>query len=200
MKPKTHRRHRDDADEILFLPEEDLLPPTEECLAANARRTARTLRVSECESPYGDQASFVVRTALIRADTWDPEKAATLSSPDAVAALCRHLAVYDQENIVSIAVDSRLRVVAIHEVALGTMDASYTDMRQLAKVAFLSGAASMFMVHNHPSGVPSPSAEDKRITNTARDALACIGVKLLDHVIVAHEGWYSFTQEAESRW
>jgi DNA repair protein RadC len=64
--------------------------------------------------------------------------------------------------------------------------------RQVFALAVREGAAAMILVHNHPSGDPSPSAEDLDFTRTVADAGRTLGLPLVDHVIVAHEGSFSF--------
>ena len=66
------------------------------------------------------------------------------------------------------------------------------------QAAILVNAASIVLVHNHPSGDPSPSAEDSAITERVTACGQLLGIPLLDHVIVAERGYYSF-QESEPR-
>lgn len=88
--------------------------------------------------------------------------------------------------------DAGNQVLAIHEAAIGITSSSMTSAQHLSKVALLSGATSLAMVHNHPSGNPKPSADDEVITRKIKATLECIGITFLDHVIVGYDGWYSF--------
>ena len=64
-----------------------------------------------------------------------------------------------------------------------------------AEEALLHNAAALILMHNHPSGDPSPSPNDIRFTRQLRQACSLMDVNLLDHIITADEGFYSFTEE-----
>ena len=71
------------------------------------------------------------------------------------------------------------------------------SIRQVVEHALLSGAAGVVLGHNHPSGVALPSAEDRAATLQVRDALATMDIRLLDHIIVAEGGFYSYCEEGK---
>lgn len=164
-------------------------------LRPNRVRPARyRTELEEASDLYQGFDWLLVRTALIRAAGFDAKaRAPALTSGNEIARLCRHLIYADQEHMVCIAVNSALDVLAIHEVAIGEASGVGSSPRQLVKVAFMVGATRMAVVHNHPSGRSSPSAQDVIFTKAARDNLACAGIPLLDHVIVARNGWTSAT-------
>ena len=84
--------------------------------------------------------------------------------------------------------DAGHRVLGHRELSSGGMRATVCDPGEVARVALLAGASAVVLVHNHPSGVVSPSPED--VTATTRVAWVCraVGITLLDHVIVAGGG------------
>jgi DNA repair protein RadC len=114
-----------------------------------------------------------------------------------VAKLCQHIAMMDQEYMVTIAVSNDMRLMAIHEAAVGGRSRVGTVAVDIIKVPFLTGATALFLVHNHPSGVPIPSVEDFDMTDLVRRATECVGLTLLDHIVVAHEGWDGIISKAQ---
>ena len=80
---------------------------------------------------------------------------------------------------------------------MGTLTASLVHPREVFRDAIRSAAAAIVLVHNHPSGDPSPSAEDRSVTERLRSAGALLGIRVLDHVIVADSGYFSFREAGE---
>ena len=87
------------------------------------------------------------------------------------------------------------RPLAWHELSRGTLDATLVHPREVFKVAFLANAAAILIAHNHPSGDPEPSGDDLSITRRLSEAGKLLGVELLDHLIIGHDGrYYSFSE------
>ena len=80
------------------------------------------------------------------------------------------------------------------QVTRGTLDASLVHPREVFRSAIVESSASVILVHNHPSGDPTPSAEDRAVTRQLRQAGELIGIAVLDHVIVG-EGRVASLQE-----
>jgi DNA repair protein RadC len=78
-------------------------------------------------------------------------------------------------------------------VSVGTLTSSLVACRDLFKSAILANAAGIIVSHPHPSGDPSPSQEDIRVTGRISTAGEILGIKLLDHIIIAELGCYSFS-------
>ena len=174
-----------------------ILAPTEK-LAASASYVRNPRYRLDIRAPgepaksitlYDGKERFLVRTALVRHEDFHGGNAPKLDTPRAVAKLCQHIAMMDQEYMVTIAVNSALRLLAIHETAVGGKSGVGPLVNDIIKIPFLTGASGVFLVHNHPSGVPIPSAQDIDMTDRAKRATECVGVTLLDHVVVAYEGW-----------
>jgi DNA repair protein RadC len=88
-------------------------------------------------------------------------------------------------------------VLGYIEISRGTLTASLVHPREIFKAAILVNAASLLLVHNHPSGDPEPSAEDRAVTNRVYAAGELLGVTLVDHVILGHEGkYFSFSEQS----
>ncbi|MEX2529750.1 MAG: DNA repair protein RadC [Gemmatimonadota bacterium] len=76
-------------------------------------------------------------------------------------------------------------------VTRGILDASLIHPREVFRPAILTNAAAVILVHNHPSGDPSPSAEDRAVSRQLTEAGRTVGIRVLDHIVVATEGWAS---------
>jgi DNA repair protein RadC len=80
------------------------------------------------------------------------------------------------------------------QITRGTLDASLVHPREVFRPAITEAAASIILVHNHPSGDPAPSAEDRSITTQLRDAGRIIGIDVLDHVIIGESRFVSLAE------
>ena len=90
----------------------------------------------------------------------------------------------DREVFAVILLTSKNSAIGLHVSSVGTIDASLVSPANVFKPALLSNAAACILCHNHPSGDPTPSAEDLRITKTIIEAGRIMDVKVLDHVIL----------------
>jgi len=141
---------------------------------------------------YDGHEGMLIRTALIRPPNYREDASPTIRETRAVVALCAHLKHSDQEHMVVISLNSQNRVVAIYEVGVGTRSSAQVDMRDIVKTLILSGGAGVIIVHNHPSGNPAPSQQDLDTTRNIKAAIGCLGCQMLDHVIIARDGYTSF--------
>jgi DNA repair protein RadC len=89
-----------------------------------------------------------------------------------------------KEYFFAIHLDGKNRICCVDEVSVGSLNQSVVHPREVFKTALLSSAATLILVHNHPTGDPTPSREDIEITRRLREAGDIIGVKLLDHIII----------------
>ena len=80
---------------------------------------------------------------------------------------------------------------------MGTATASLIHPREVFQPAVGIGAVAVVLAHNHPSGDPSPSSEDREVTTRLAKAGHLLGVRLLDHVVVATNGFVSLSEEAQ---
>ncbi len=108
-------------------------------------------------------------------------------------------ATSDREEFIVLPLDSKNTPLGFHVCSVGTVGASLVHPREVFKIAILANAAAVILVHNHPSGDPLPSAEDKQITKRIREAGELMGISVLDHVIIGDGRYYSFVDEAEFR-
>lgn len=81
----------------------------------------------------------------------------------------------------------------------GGSNATVIDMKQIIRLALDKGAASVVLIHNHPSGNPAPGPADIRETERIRNGLAAVGLSLLDHIVVADDSFFSFADDRTYR-
>lgn len=124
-----------------------------------------------------------------------------LSTPDDAAALLiayyeRH-ADDDREHFVALLLDAQNGLNALAPLSIGTLTASLVHPREVFRAAILAGAASVIVAHNHPSGDPNPSREDKRLTAQLVEAGRLLEIRLHDHLIIGSGTgrWVSMAQE-----
>jgi DNA repair protein RadC len=104
----------------------------------------------------------------------------------------RHLA---QERFLVLLLDGRHRLLRTEVVSQGTLTASLVHPREVFRPALREAAAALVLVHNHPSGDPAPSAEDREVTTRLARAGELLGIRVLDHVVVAERGFCSLREE-----
>ncbi len=99
------------------------------------------------------------------------------------------------ERFLVVLLDGRHRVLRDVMASQGTLTASLVHPREVFRPALREGAAAIVLVHNHPSGDPTPSAEDREVTRRLARAGELLGVPVLDHVVVAERGWRSLRED-----
>ena len=110
--------------------------------------------------------------------------------------ITQELAGADREKLICMWLNARHGLIGMEIVSIGTLTASLASCREIFKGAILANAAEILIAHNHPSGNPSPSNEDIRLTKRLVEAGRIIGIEVVDHLIVADEGRsYSFKAE-----
>lgn len=122
------------------------------------------------------------------------EKPVIRGPEDVAAMLMSELRDAKKEHFKSVLLDTRNRVLKVCSVSVGTLDASLVHPREVFKDAVNASAAALIVAHNHPSGDPSPSVEDRRITDRLAEAGKLLGIELLDHVVIGDGRWVSLKQ------
>lgn len=105
-----------------------------------------------------------------------------------------HLDRQAEEVFYLVCLDIKLKIIGIHEVSRGTIDASLVNQREVFKRALLNNAAKIYIVHNHPSGVCEPSNADFMVTNKIRNSANMLDIPLVDHLIIGDGTYYSFKE------
>lgn len=89
-----------------------------------------------------------------------------------------------QEEFHIVSLDTKNQIIATHQISVGTLDASLVHPREVFRPAIKDAAASILLVHNHPSGDPSPSKEDLEVTRRLDKAGEHLGIDVLDHIVL----------------
>jgi len=117
------------------------------------------------------------------------------SATDVVQLMSPALCDLSHEEMWLLLLNRSGRVIERIKISQGGTGGTVADMRLMLKPAIEKLAASIVLVHNHPSGNPQPSAEDKRLTETLRQAAALFDIPLRDHVIITTGNYYSFAEQ-----
>jgi DNA repair protein RadC len=80
-------------------------------------------------------------------------------------------------------------------VSIGSLSSSLAHPREVFKPAILANAAAIILGHNHPSGEPTPSREDVELTKRLKEGAELLGIRLLDHIVIGDEKWFSFSED-----
>ena len=117
---------------------------------------------------------------------------------DAVRLMAEELRKYDRELLCVLNLRTNGQVINMNVVSMGTLCHSIVSPRELFKSSILSNAASIILMHNHPSGSCKPSKEDILITKRIATCGDMLGIEVLDHIIVGSRGrYYSFGENYE---
>lgn len=114
-----------------------------------------------------------------------------LSSAAEVFQLFRHLVKIPREAFYCLHLDNKHRILCIDAVSQGSLTASIVHPREVFTGVILSAAAAIILVHQHPSGDPTPSREDLDLTKRLKECAELLGIRLVDHVIVGDEQYVS---------
>ena len=106
---------------------------------------------------------------------------------------------WDREHFLTVILDGKNRIIAIDEVAVGTVTAALVHPREVLKTVLLANGVSIVLVHNHPSGDPTPSEEDLALTRRIKAAAELMGIRFLDHVVLGDGCFRSLVEDAQLR-
>ncbi len=163
-------------------PDEQLtfLAPSEATLVELVRRNLRLL--AELRSTYqaasGETTSRVVR-----------------SPADVAALLAPEMEMLTQEQLRVVLLDTRNRVLDVVMIYQGNVNSTVVRMAEVFREAILACAPNVILVHNHPSGDPSPSPEDASMTKQALEAGRLLGIELLDHIVIGRGRFVSLKDQ-----
>ena len=136
----------------------------------------------------------IIQQAL-RLLAFEVRESDALASPDAVRNFLRlKLADRRHEVFVVVFLDAQNRVIATEEMFRGTLTQTSVYPREVVIASLARNAASVILCHNHPSGVAEPSSADLALTQTLRQCLAMVDVRVIDHLIIAGPSALSFAE------
>lgn len=136
----------------------------------------------------------VMKTVVIREDAplWVNTR---FTRPAQVFEMFHDLNNETKEHFITLHLDGKNRIVCKETVSIGSLNQSIVHPREVFKTALLSNAAAILLLHNHPTGDPSPSNEDRSITRRLIECGQLIGIQILDHIIIGADGYISFVEE-----
>ncbi len=124
-----------------------------------------------------------------------PEDRPTIHSPADAAALVQYeLSALEQEELWVLLLDTRNRLLRIEKLYRGSLNASTVRVAEVFKCAIRWNSASILVVHNHPSGDPTPSPEDTNLTRTLVSAGKLMDVEVLDHLVIGRGKFISMKE------
>ncbi len=138
------------------------------------------------------RAITIIRLQMVREGHFPYTTRQIRGSADAAKIFRSYLAGADREYLVVLLLDGRHRVNGLNVAAMGSLTHTPVHPREVFKPAVLANARAVIIGHNHPSGDPSPSREDRKLTQRLVRAGELLGITLLDHIIVGEAGYTSF--------
>ena len=139
------------------------------------------------------QAAFELGRRLV---SLHPEDRAVISCPDDVAnLLAAEMSTLDQEHLRLVLLDTKNHVTGVSEIYIGKVSSSVVRAAEVFRPAVRDNSAALVVVHNHPSGDPTPSPEDIGITKQLRSSGDLLGIELLNHIILGDKRHVSLKEQ-----
>ena len=160
-----------------------------------------TMSVAELEfNGFSNSEAIRINAALelgkrsVMADKTDMQ---SITSPEDCVGLLMPLLRYEtHEKFVVIILNAKNKVLAIRQISEGSLSSAVVHPREVFQKAIMNHAAAIICAHNHPSGDPTPSKEDKDLTSTLAATGKILGIPVLDHVVVSDGLYYSFKEHS----
>ena len=142
-----------------------------------------------------DSDDVIIERALMILETRARYGTDVMSSPDVVKKYLRlRMGNLEHEVFSVLWLDSQNRVIKIDDLFRGTLAQASVYPREVVKAALACNAAAGILAHNHPSGVSSPSQADRNLTDTLKNALALVDVRIVDHIVITAVESFSFAE------
>jgi DNA repair protein RadC len=145
----------------------------------------------------GPAKAAVVTAALEFARRRIRPEGTRIRSPADVLPLIRHIADRKQEHLLALTLNGANEVIAVRIITVGLLNRTQVHPREVFADAVTDRAAALILAHNHPSGSVEPSADDRAVTRRIHEAGEILGIALLDHLIFARNGYFSFKEAGE---
>jgi DNA repair protein RadC len=124
-----------------------------------------------------------------------PNERPVVKSPaDAANLLMIEMGLLEQEHLRTIMLDSKNQVLKVHTVYIGSLNTAVVRVGELFREAIRFNAAALIVAHNHPSGDPTPSAEDVYVTRQIVEAGKLLNIDILDHLVIGQQRWVSLKE------
>ncbi|WP_042476479.1 JAB domain-containing protein [Bacillus ndiopicus] len=136
----------------------------------------------------------IVQVKLVREKSLLYKERHIRSPDDAYNLISEFLGDVDREHFIVMCLDTKNQPTCIQIVHIGSLNASIVHPREVLKIAILSNAASILVVHNHPSNICDPSPEDLEVTERLKKACNILGIDLMDHLIICTNNFKSLKE------
>lgn len=166
--------------------------------AAGSNPPRRKQRRYDIVEPGESYADYEIKLGVFRPKGYDPDKAIKIRDSSDAARLMESFAIEPVESMAAILLDGKHSVLGVHIVARGHVTSVGVDPANMFRAALVVNAVAIIMVHNHPSGDPGFSGDDRKLTKRMRDAGDLLGIEVLDHIVVGVEG--RFAAGATTTW
>ncbi len=123
------------------------------------------------------------------------DKMKVTSPSDIADILMLDMAHLKKEHFKIVMLDTKNQIIGIEDISIGSLNSSIVHPREVYKEAIARSSASIILVHNHPSGDPTPSKEDIAITRRLAEGGDILGIKVLDHIIVGSNKYLSLKEK-----
>ena len=102
-----------------------------------------------------------------------------------------------KEHFMALLLDGKNRIISRAQISEGSLNQSIVHPREVFNAAVRQSAAAMILLHNHPTGDPAPSPEDLEVTRRLSEAGELMGIRVLDHIIIGEDAFYSFAEHGQ---
>jgi DNA repair protein RadC len=140
-----------------------------------------------------DEIEILLRLAEVSVVSWESKP--RIGSLSDVVQACKFMQALDHEEMWLLLVNAQNRLIDKIQVSQGGHNQAAVTPRDILRPALMAGAAAFVCVHNHPSGDPTMSEDDLRLTRTLKTQAESLGVPMLDHCVIARGGVFSYAAE-----
>lgn len=156
-----------------------------------SRSTRRTLSAKRQPAQHA-YAIPRYRVMLVKESLAHPSPVKIMDSQNAYRLFVPVFDGLDREHFLVVGLDAKHAVIGINTVSIGSVTMSIVHPREVFKPLILMNASAVILAHNHPSGDPTPSQEDRALTRRLKDGGELLGITVLDHVVLGEDRYYSF--------
>jgi len=130
-----------------------------------------------------------------RVSAYALKKRMKITSPNDVCNIFMDELKYDKkEKFIIVLLNTKSEIISKELISIGNLNSSIVHPREVYKYAIKKSAASVLFIHNHPSGNPDPSKNDKNITKRLTEVGEIIGINVVDHIIIGNNRYFSFKE------
>lgn len=151
-------------------------------------------RLMELEG-VGTSRALAVAASLELGRRYNKHRGVCIKTPSDFVPLVQHYALQTKEHFLCASLDGAHEIIELRVVSVGTLNRTMIHPREVFVDAIKDRAAAVILCHNHPSGTLTPSQEDIAATRQLMAAAECLGIQVLDHIIVSISGYYSFLEQ-----